>query len=101
MCAGGDLMEKTLTESAQLLQKISKAAAMRRDWETRLEEEPEYNSRKKKCAEFSKEATPQVTKEEESPESLKKSTSSQELPRALTSPNQMKRTREACQARSH
>jgi hypothetical protein len=28
MCAGGDLMEKTLTEAAQLLQKISKAAAM-------------------------------------------------------------------------
>jgi hypothetical protein len=34
MCVGGDLMEKTLTEVAQLLQKISKAAAMRRDWET-------------------------------------------------------------------
>jgi hypothetical protein len=31
MCAGGDLMEKTLTEAAQLLQKISKAAAMLRD----------------------------------------------------------------------
>jgi hypothetical protein len=64
MCAGGDLMEKTLTEAAQLLQKISKAAAMRRYWETRLAEEPEYNSRKKKCAEFFKEATPVVTKEE-------------------------------------
>jgi hypothetical protein len=51
MCAGGDLMEKTLTEATQLLQKISKAAAMRRDWETRLAEEPEYNSRKK-CDEF-------------------------------------------------
>jgi hypothetical protein len=68
MCAGGDLMEKTLTEAAQLLQKISKEAAMRRDWETRLAEEPEYNSRKKKCAEFSKEATPEVTKEEPIPE---------------------------------
>jgi hypothetical protein len=64
MCAGGDLMEKTLTKAAQLLQKISKAAAMRRDWETRLAEESEYNSRMKKCAEFSKEATPEVTKEE-------------------------------------
>jgi hypothetical protein len=29
-------MEKTLTEAAQLLQKLSKAAAMQRDWETRL-----------------------------------------------------------------
>jgi hypothetical protein len=101
MCAGGDLMEKTLTEAAQLLQKISKAAAMRRDWETRLAEVPEYNSRKKKCADFSKEATPEVTKEEPITEKLNKNTSSQELPRASTSPYQMRRTREACQARSH
>jgi hypothetical protein len=43
---------------------------MRRDWETRLAEEPEYNSRMKKCAEFSKEATPEVTKEEPMPEKL-------------------------------
>jgi hypothetical protein len=57
-------MEKTLTEAAPLLQKISKAAAMRRDWETRLAEEPEYNSRMKKFAEFSKEAALEVTKEE-------------------------------------
>jgi hypothetical protein len=70
MCAGEDLMEKTLTEAAQLLQKISKAAAMRRDWETRLAEEPEYNSRKKKCAEFSKEATLEVTKVEPITEKL-------------------------------
>jgi hypothetical protein len=64
MCAGGDLMEKTLMKAAQLLQKISKATAMRRDWETRLAEEPECDSRKKKCAEFSKEATSEVTKVE-------------------------------------
>jgi hypothetical protein len=69
MCAGGDLMEKTLTEAAQLLQKISKVAAMRGDWETRLVEESEYDSRKK-CAEFSNEATPEVTKEEPIPEKL-------------------------------
>jgi hypothetical protein len=31
MCAGRDLMEKTLMEAAQVLQKISKVAAMRRD----------------------------------------------------------------------
>jgi hypothetical protein len=70
MCVVGDLMEKTLMEAAQLLQNISKAAAMRRDWETRLAEEPKYNSRKKKCAEFSKEATPEVTKKEPIPEML-------------------------------
>jgi hypothetical protein len=70
MCAGGDLMEITLTEAAQLLQKISKAAAMQRDWETRLAGEPEYNSRMNKCAEISKEATTEVTKEEPISEKL-------------------------------
>jgi hypothetical protein len=70
MCAGGDLMEKTLTEAAQLLQKISKAAAMRKDWETRLARESEHDSRMKMCAEISKEATQEVTKEESIPEKL-------------------------------
>jgi hypothetical protein len=37
---------------------------VRRDWETRLAEEPEHNSRMKKCAEFPKEETPEVTKAE-------------------------------------
>jgi hypothetical protein len=60
MCAGGDLMEKTLTEATQLFTKISKMAAMRRDWETRLAIEPEHNS--KMCAEISKEATSKFTK---------------------------------------
>jgi hypothetical protein len=70
MCAGGDLMEKTLTEAAQLLQKICKAAAMRRDWETRLAGEPEYNSRMKKHAEISKEATLEVNKQEPIPKKI-------------------------------
>jgi hypothetical protein len=36
MCADGDLMEKTLMEASQLLQKISKAATMRTDWKQDL-----------------------------------------------------------------
>jgi hypothetical protein len=64
MCAGGELMGKTLTEANQLLQKISKAAAMRRDWKTRLSGEPEHNSRMKTCAEISKVASPEDKKEE-------------------------------------
>jgi hypothetical protein len=43
---------------------------MRRDWQTRLAGELEYNSRMKKCAELFKEATPEVTKEEPIPENL-------------------------------
>jgi hypothetical protein len=70
MCADGDLMEKTLTEAAPLLQKISKAVAMRRDWETRLAGEPKHNSRMKTCAKISKEPTPEDTKEEPIPEKL-------------------------------
>jgi hypothetical protein len=50
--------------------KNSKVAAMRRDWETRLVVEPEYNSRMKKHDEISKEATPKVKKEEPIPEKL-------------------------------
>jgi hypothetical protein len=43
---------------------------MRRDWETRLAGEPKHNSRMKECAEFCKEATPEVRKEEPIPEKL-------------------------------
>jgi hypothetical protein len=64
MCVGVDLMEKTLMEAAKLLKKISKAVAMQREWETRLAGEPEHNSRMNTCAEISKEATPEVKKEE-------------------------------------
>jgi hypothetical protein len=70
MCAGEDPMEKTHMEAAQLLHKVSKAAAMRREWEIRLAEEPEHNLRMKKYAEFSKEATPEVAKEEPIQEKL-------------------------------
>jgi hypothetical protein len=94
-------MEKTLTEAAQLLQKISKAAAMRRDWETRIAGEPEHNSRMKTCAEISKEATPEDKKEESILEKLEEVNIKQELPQVLTSPSQMKRTKGVCQARSH
>jgi hypothetical protein len=100
MCVVGDLMEKTLTEAAQLLQKISKAAAMRRDWETRLAGEPEHNSRMKTCAEISKEATQEVTKEEPIAEKLEEEHAKSRT-RALTSSNQMKQTKGVCQARSH
>jgi hypothetical protein len=43
---------------------------MLRNWETRLVGEPEHNSRMKTSAEISKEATPEVTKEEPIPEKL-------------------------------
>jgi t-SNARE complex subunit (syntaxin) len=36
MCAGGNIMEKTLTEATQLLQRISEGVAMQRDWEEHI-----------------------------------------------------------------
>jgi hypothetical protein len=36
MCAGGNIMEKTLTEATQLLQRISEGVAMQKDWEEHI-----------------------------------------------------------------
>ena len=57
MCAGGDLMEKTLTEAAQLLQKISKGAAMRRDWEKQCSASSEEESQVRVLAEIFRKET--------------------------------------------
>jgi hypothetical protein len=80
MCAGGDLMEKTLTKAAQLLQKIRKAAAMRRDWETRILGEPKHHSKMKTCAEISKKAALEDKKEEPIPEKLEVRTETRTTP---------------------
>jgi hypothetical protein len=70
MCAGGDLMEKTLTETALLRQKISKAVAMRTDWGTQLSGGSEHDSSTKTCAEISKKAAPKHKKEKPIPEKV-------------------------------
>jgi hypothetical protein len=101
MCVGGDLMEKTLTEAAELLQKISKAAAMRRDWETRLAGESNTIRASRSVLNFLKRQPWKLQKRSQSQKSLNRNTSSQELPRVLTSSYLIKETREACQARSH
>jgi hypothetical protein len=101
MCAGGDLMEKNSRKPPNFYKKISKAAAMRRDWETRLAGEPDHDSRMKKCAQFSKEATPEITKEEPIPKKVEEEHIKSRTTPSVDSLHQMKQTREACQARSH
>jgi hypothetical protein len=91
MCAGGDIIEKTLTEAAQLLQKISKAAAMRRDWEIRLAGELEHTSRTKTCAEIFKKANPEDKKEEPIQEKLEE----------VYIKSRTTQTKGVCQARRH
>jgi hypothetical protein len=70
MCARGDLMEKTLTEVAQLLQKISNAAAMRRDWETRLSGKPECDTSARPLAGIFKNTGPEEKKDEPIPKKV-------------------------------
>jgi hypothetical protein len=70
MCTGGDLMEKTLTEAAQLLQKISKAAAMQRDSETRLSGKPECDISLRPLAGIFRNTVPEEKKEEPIPENV-------------------------------
>jgi hypothetical protein len=70
MCAGGDLMEKTHTEAAQLLQKISKAAAMQRDWETRLSGNSECDTSVRPLAGIFRNTVPEEKKEEPIPKKV-------------------------------
>jgi hypothetical protein len=70
MCAGGDLMEKTLMEAAQLLQKISKATAMQRDWETRLSGKPECDTSVRPLAGIFRNTVPEEKKEEPIPKKV-------------------------------
>jgi hypothetical protein len=64
ICAGADLMEKTLTSAAKLLQKISKAAALWRYWETWLLGRPEHDSSMRTHAKIFREAATEDKKEE-------------------------------------
>jgi hypothetical protein len=70
MCEGGDLMEKTLTEATQPLQKISKAAAMRRDWETRLSWKSEFDTSVRPLAGSFRNTVPEEKKEEPIPKKV-------------------------------
>jgi hypothetical protein len=54
MCAGGDIMDKTISEAAQILQRISNVQRMQRDWQRRCREEQNDKSKHKGLAEFSK-----------------------------------------------
>ena len=57
-------MEKTLTEAAQLLQKISKGAAMRRDWEKRCSASSEEESQVRVLAGIFRKETSEVREEQ-------------------------------------
>jgi hypothetical protein len=95
-------MEKTLTKAAQLLQKISKAAAMQRDWETRLSGKPECDTSVRPLARIFKIRSWKRRKRSQSRKRLKKSnTRKLELCRRVITPRRAKQVKGLCQARSH
>jgi hypothetical protein len=66
MCASGDIMDKTISEAAQILQRISNGQRTQRDWQRRCREEQNDKSKPKVLAEFSIKDEPKV-KEDEPP----------------------------------
>jgi hypothetical protein len=64
MCAGGDIMDKTIREAAQILQRISNGQRTQRDWQRRCREEQNDKSKPKVLAEFSEKDEPEVKKDE-------------------------------------
>jgi hypothetical protein len=64
MCAGGDIMDKTISEAAQILQRISNGQRMQRDWQRRYQEEQNDKRNPKVLAEFSKKDDSEVKEDE-------------------------------------
>jgi hypothetical protein len=64
MCADGNIMEKTLTEATQLLQRISKGVAMQRDWEEHISGSIEQETCVEVLAGISRKEASKVKKEE-------------------------------------
>jgi hypothetical protein len=52
MCAGGDTMDKTISEAAQILQRITNGQRMQRDWQRRCREEQNDKSKPMVLAEI-------------------------------------------------
>jgi hypothetical protein len=64
MCAGGDIIDKTISEAAQILQRISNGQRTQQDWQRRCREEQNDKSKPKVLAEFSEKDEPEVKEDE-------------------------------------
>jgi hypothetical protein len=64
MCAGSDIMDKTISEAAQILQRISNGQRMQQDWQRRCREEQNDKSKFEVLAEISEKDEPEVKKDE-------------------------------------
>jgi hypothetical protein len=64
MCAGSDTMDKTISEAAQILQRISNGQRMQQYWQRRCREEQNDKSKPKVLAEISEKDESEVKKDE-------------------------------------
>jgi hypothetical protein len=64
MCVGGNIMDKTISEAAQILQRTSNGQRMQQDWQRRCREEQNYKSKPKVLAEISEKDEPEVKEDE-------------------------------------
>jgi hypothetical protein len=64
MCAGGDIMDKTISEAAQILQRIRNGQRTQRDLQRHCREEKNNKSNPKVRAKFSEKYEPKVKKDE-------------------------------------
>jgi hypothetical protein len=64
MCAGGDIIDKTISEATQILQRISNGQRTQRDWQARCRVEQNDKSKPKVLAEFSEKDEPEVKEDE-------------------------------------
>jgi hypothetical protein len=62
MCAGSDIMDKTISEAAQILQRISNGQRRQRDWQRYCREELNDKSKPKVLAEISEKDEPRSRK---------------------------------------
>jgi hypothetical protein len=60
MRVGGDIMDKTISGSAQILQRISNGQKTQRDWQRRCREEQNDKSKPEVLAEISEKDAPVV-----------------------------------------
>jgi hypothetical protein len=64
MCAGGDIMDKTISEAAQILQRITNGQRTQQDWQRCCREEQNDKSKFEVLAEISGKDEPEVKKDE-------------------------------------
>jgi DNA replication protein DnaD len=72
MSAISDLMDKTISEAAQILQRISNGKRMQRDWQRRCRVEQNDKSKPEDLLKFLKKDEPEVNEDEQTIQEIEK-----------------------------